>query len=1085
MNLSIKSKQNTGSIFKWSVAGIVAAFVAIMALLLVVPTHSTFSKGKSCVDCHKEIKQLISKKKAHDPAKESCETCHRRHGFKQELVLVKALPELCIDCHEEVQDEVSGKEVHGALSQGGCTICHDPHASDKKWFLRETENAQPVCILCHDNLSAAINADESHRPFKNGDCAECHAAHSSEHENLMIDSESAVCARCHEGAAAKHSMPGAEDYSCADCHDPHMATKKTPFASYAHEVFAAGDCESCHTLEDGNVVLEDDFPPDDLCSTCHDEQAEHIEGSDSHFGENELKNKGTATCLQCHDPHTSRIASLAVAEQDELCRSCHEELPVKDGFEGIMHSPFAEGSCTTCHNPHGGGGDIHLADSPQNICSNCHGDYMKPLQEGEIRHGAFEVAECIECHHAHGSRKSPLLKKQPHALCFDCHDKEEHAVAHSPYVNNVCTACHKNHSSKENLLVNTLDNVCARCHSNTVLLSKNASVLHPPAKEESCDFCHLPHGSENQGLLTSAQDELCASCHDLDALLVTFPGDNTDGSAAQAGSESMPVNQGGRHDGLHAPFAQSACEDCHNPHGSNHNKLLKRQGADLCYGCHAEKKLDFEKGTIHKPVKDGACLTCHTPHGGTGEALTVKPQPDLCIQCHDFSLEPLKRVHKGFDVTGTICTTCHNPHNGPDENLLKEYTHDPFVEGSCDDCHEDFAARDPEAAGTSPAMKAVEADICLVCHDDMTERQGHQHIENLQCINCHSPHASKYEKLLENPKTLCLKCHEDILHSADGPDKTHYTHKPIERGSCLNCHQLHDPKGQPLLVENQKDLCASCHASVKERTAHLTQHVPFRDGNCEKCHKTHSSTEAHLLRAAKTELCKTCHEFNSNEMKASHKGLPLTGKGCTTCHDPHSTAGSNSKLMLSVLHAPYEEGECSACHEETGAPPVSSSVCMDCHGDGDEFAAVHSGGKSKSEAAQTILCLDCHSPHAGYEVMLKRSGQEETCLQCHDRSEFGKTYVHGALELGCTTCHDVHNSNFGDFAGEKLNALCAECHEKAMEHAHPIGDEYLDPRTDEPLTCLSCHESHSSDHDKILVFDQRRDLCIQCHSTGK
>lgn len=1085
MNLNIKNMLNMESIFRWGMGGILAAFITTMILLLIVPAHSTFSKGKSCVDCHKEIKELISKKKAHEPAKESCETCHKRHGFKQELVLVKDLPGLCIDCHTQVQEEMDAEKVHGALSQGGCTVCHDPHASDKKSFLRETGDDKPVCTLCHENLSTALNADESHKPFKSGDCAQCHTAHSSKYNNLMKDSETAVCARCHEGAAAKHSMPGAEDYSCADCHDPHMATKKTPLAPYAHEVFAAGECESCHTLQDGEVVFEDGFPPDDLCSTCHDVQAEKIVGMGSHFGENDLKEEGTATCLQCHDPHTSRIASLGIAKQDELCRKCHEEILDKSEFAGIMHSPFAQGSCTACHDPHGGGGDMHLADSPQNICSSCHADVMSPPGEGEIRHGALEVAECIECHHPHGSKISPLLKKQPHALCFDCHDKVEHEVEHSPYVNGVCNACHKNHSYRENLLVNTIEDVCARCHSNIVLLSKNASFSHPPAREESCAFCHQPHGSENEGLLNTPKDELCSSCHDLDALIVMLGEESIGGAAAQTGSEPKTASGPDRRGSLHEPFSQSECEDCHNPHGSNHNKLLKREGADLCYSCHAEKKSEFEKGTTHQPVTDGACLTCHIPHGSSGEALVAKPQPDLCIQCHDFSAEPLKSAHKGFDVRKTICTTCHNPHNGPDKNILKEYTHDPFSEGSCDVCHEDVASRTPEATGTSSAMLAVAPDVCMVCHDDMAERQGHHQTEGLQCINCHSPHASKFEKLLENPKSLCLKCHQDILQTKSKKDKTRYTHKPIETGSCLDCHQLHDPKGRPLLVENQKDLCSGCHASIKERSDHLTQHSPFRDGSCEKCHKTHFSTEAHLLKTPQKELCKSCHEFNSDKMKASHKGMSLTGNGCSTCHDPHSTAEADSKLILSTLHAPYEGGECSACHDGTGIPASTISICLDCHDDGNTFAAVHSGGRSKSEATRTNLCIDCHSPHAGYDLLLKRSGQEETCLQCHDRAEFGKTFVHNAIELGCTACHDVHNSNFGDFTGEKLNQLCAECHGKAMEHAHPLGGEYLDPRTDEPLTCLSCHEAHSSEYDKILTFDQRRDLCIQCHSTGK
>jgi predicted CXXCH cytochrome family protein len=65
-----------------------------------------------------------------------------------------------------------------------------------------------------------------------------------------------------------------------------------------------------------------------------------------------------------------------------------------------------------------------------------------------------------------------------------------------------------------------------------------------------------------------------------------------------------------------------------------------------------------------------------------------------------------------------------------------------------------------------------------------------------------------------------------------------------------------------------------------------------------------------------------------------------------------------------------------------------------------------------------------------------------------------------------------------------LNELCATCHEDAESHAHPVGSEYKDPRNGRPLTCASCHEPHSSDHEYMLTFDFRRNLCVQCHASG-
>jgi predicted CXXCH cytochrome family protein len=116
--------------------------------------------------------------------------------------------------------------------------------------------------------------------------------------------------------------------------------------------------------------------------------------------------------------------------------------------------------------------------------------------------------------------------------------------------------------------------------------------------------------------------------------------------------------------------------------------------------------------------------------------------------------------------------------------------------------------------------------------------------------------------------------------------------------------------------------------------------------------------------------------------------------------------------------------------------------------------------------------------------MFRRKTDIETCLQCHDRKEFTRKDVHGALDNGCDTCHDLHQNNYSDLGEPILNELCSDCHEEGETHAHPIGAEYKDPRTGRPLTCASCHEPHSSDHEYMLTFDHQRDLCVQCHTAG-
>ena len=75
-----------------------------------------------------------------------------------------------------------------------------------------------------------------------------------------------------------------------------------------------------------------------------------------------------------------------------------------------------------------------------------------------------------------------------------------------------------------------------------------------------------------------------------------------------------------------------ACTDCHNPHGSATEPLLRADSVNqLCYQCHAEKRGPFL--WEHAPVVD-SCLNCHLPHGSNHESLLRASSPFLCESCH-------------------------------------------------------------------------------------------------------------------------------------------------------------------------------------------------------------------------------------------------------------------------------------------------------------------------------------------------------------------------------------------------------------------------------------------------------------------
>jgi DmsE family decaheme c-type cytochrome len=118
----------------------------------------------------------------------------------------------------------------------------------------------------------------------------------------------------------------------------------------------------------------------------------------------------------------------------------------------------------------------------------------------------------------------------------------------------------------------------------------------------------------------------------------------------------------------HMPLLEGklSCTDCHNPHGSTTEPLLKADSVnELCYGCHAEKRGPFL--FEHAPVREN-CMNCHSPHGSNFESLLTTPRPILCQQCHAQDGHPSQLLTMGNLALGprpdprliaTSCQTCH------------------------------------------------------------------------------------------------------------------------------------------------------------------------------------------------------------------------------------------------------------------------------------------------------------------------------------------------------------------------------------------------------------------------------------------
>lgn len=425
----------------------------------------------------------LTRAHAHLEGLTNCTKCH--------VLGEKETTSKCLECHREIKNLISQKKgYHASAEVAGkrCAECHGEHFGrdfkmvrfdDKKFdhkitgYKLEGKHAEIKCADCHKNEFIKTKISQKKGDSYLGLSTECLSCHADFHQNTL----SKNCTSCHNLNAFRPA--------------PLFNHAKTKFVlTGKHQTVS---CEKCHKIEQVNGQKFQQFSGVAFasCTNCHE---------DIH------KNKFGNDCLKCHTVFSfHEVKSLGTFNHEKTdfpLRGKHITVDCKKCHKTSVTQPVKHNFCTDCH------ADFHekqfLKNGKSPDCDECHlVEGFSPSTFGYEKHnrlnfkleGAHLATPCFTCHKK--TEKWNFAKMG--SRCIDCHENFHQNFIGAKYIpDGDCKKCHAVNSWNEisfdhNFTGYALEGKhasvsCRKCHFKTDANNKQLQQFNWGNQE--CTNCH-------------------------------------------------------------------------------------------------------------------------------------------------------------------------------------------------------------------------------------------------------------------------------------------------------------------------------------------------------------------------------------------------------------------------------------------------------------------------------------------------------------------------------------------------------------------------------------------------------------------